>query len=1031
MRTLPRIAWSIIFSVLACGRPVAAAGSPPFEVLETQFRTLPPAARQWIGPLFWLHGDESPERLREYVARVAEGGNGCFTAESRPHRDWLGEGWYRDLGICLEEAKRHGLKMWIFDEKWWPSGEVGGQVPERYGSKRLVATCERVTGPRLLEAPDWGGERFVAGVAGRPAGEAVEGGTLRDLAPFVRDGRLRWQVPPGEWALMKFTWTNHLSGSRYLVDGASRDAVDWYIRTVYQPHYDRFGASFGKEILGFFYDEPETHGDWGTEVLRVLAERRVDWKRALVAFKFRLAGEEQSAARYQYLDALAEAWGRTLYGGITRWCEAHGVRSIGHFLEHSGLYLSPELCAGNLMTLQKYSSMGGIDAVFSQFKPGQRAAYDAPCWQTPKLGSSVTHAYGKPRDVTMVEIFGARGQDLGYPEMKWWADHMQVSGVNFLIPHSFNPRAPRDTDCPPYFYNGGFEPRWPLYRVFADYGSRLSLLLTGGRHVAPVAVLFPGQSRQVGHAAMPDDASEALQDALYDCDWLPYEVFEREAGIDRGVVRLREERYRVLVVPGIEVIPHAVLAKVQRFFERGGVVVACGQLPRRSATLGHSAAEIGAMREAIWGTETSGLSACRMHAAGGRSYLLPEKPTPAQFEAVLARDAGIHPTLEVIQGRTDRWLHVLHRVREGRDLFFVANQNHEGAAREFRLRAQAAGFPEAWDPMRNEIRAMPFTRHGEAAEMDLRLEPNESVLLVFQPTARRLPIRSLPASVPQAGAVEVVRDAIPAVAAPVPPGDDSPARRLAGGSWVWFPGGDPATGVSPGLCHLRRVVPWPADRPLKAATFVGTADNQFTLWINGREVGQGDASAEGWRHPVELDVRSFLRAGPNALALRAVNGGSAPNPAGVIGTLTLDAGDGSPIVVRVDAGWKAAKEAPAGWTEAGFDDSGWPAAKVVAAYGAAPWGQLQGQVTLSPVQADPFAGHFEWSGSPAQVKRVYLEMEDVAPELAARVTVNGHDAGGFIGAPARLEIGRWVAIGRNTIRIDPFAPRHVRVVSGE
>ncbi len=78
--------------------------------------------------------------------------------------------------------------------------------------------------------------------------------------------------------------------------------------------------------------------------------------------------------------------------------------------------------------------------------------------------------------------------------MKWWTDHMQVSGVNFMIPHSFNPRAPYDTDCPPYFYNGGYEPRWPLYRVYANYASRLSLMLNGGRHVCPVAVLFMGQS---------------------------------------------------------------------------------------------------------------------------------------------------------------------------------------------------------------------------------------------------------------------------------------------------------------------------------------------------------------------------------------------------------------------------------------------------------------------------------------------------------------------------------------------------------
>ena len=52
-----------------------------------------------------------------YVGKVAEGGNGCFTAESQPHADWLGPGWFRNLAICLEAAKKHDLKMWICDEK--------------------------------------------------------------------------------------------------------------------------------------------------------------------------------------------------------------------------------------------------------------------------------------------------------------------------------------------------------------------------------------------------------------------------------------------------------------------------------------------------------------------------------------------------------------------------------------------------------------------------------------------------------------------------------------------------------------------------------------------------------------------------------------------------------------------------------------------------------------------------------------------------------------------------------------------------
>ncbi len=358
----------------------------------------------------------------------------------------------------------------------------------------------------------------------------------------------------------------------------------------------------------------------------------MDWKKALVAWKFKLAGEEQAAARYQYQDALAEAWGRTLYGGITRWCREHGVQSIGHFLEHGNVYLHPDLCAGNMFQLQKYSDMGGIDAVFDQFSlgpargPRRTRAGRRPSWAAP-----ITHAYGKPDDVTMVEIFGARGQDLTYPEMKWWTDHMQVSGVNFLIPHSFNPRAPRDTDCPPYFYNGGFEPRWPLYRVFADYTSRLSVMLTGGRHVCPVALLFLGSSAHVGKRVLPDQISEALQDALYDCDWLPYEVFENDMQLGgQGTASSAQESYRVLVVPPVEVIPYATLAKAKEFFDggrRGGRL----RLPARQ--VGHAgqdrrptspscARRSGARR-------SPGLAVCKT-SAGRRAFL------PAAGEA----DAG-------------------------------------------------------------------------------------------------------------------------------------------------------------------------------------------------------------------------------------------------------------------------------------------------------------------------------------------------------------------------------------------------------
>ena len=1014
------------------------AAEPDFATIERNFRELPPAARELTGPLFWLHGDESKEHLEMYVGKVAEGGNGSLTAESRPHNDWLGPNWYRDVDICLQAAKKHGLKLWIFDEKWWPSQGVAGRVPPRYAAKRLAAAAVEVEGPRGFEAEGYMGERYIGAVAGRLTDDkTIDGSSLVDLAAFVHDGKLAWQAPHGRWQVMKFTHEQapglgQGGGSQLGVDGMSRDCVEWFLQTVYQPHYDRFKEDFGKTIVGFFYDEPETRGDWGTELNKVLAESGADWKMAYVAYKFRLSGDDQDAARFAYLDARAETWGRTMYGLTTKWCEARGVKSIGHFMEHGNLYRHQEFCAGDLMRVQKYSSMGGIDAVFTQFKMGRRAANDVPSWQTPKLGSSVTHAYGKPGDVTMCEIFGARGQDLTYPEMKWWADAMHVAGVNFLIQHSFNPRAPYDTDCPPYFYNGGFEPRFPLYRVFADYTSRLSVMLTGGHHVAPVALVTPGQSAHLGKFIPSERISECLQDALYDCDWIPYEVLENDMKISGPELRLRDESFKILFLPAVEVIPYPALAKAKEFFEQGGVVVTHGFLPSRSATLGKSAGDIAALREAVWGSAQPGLTACKRNDRGGRSYLLPEKPTPEDLQRIFTRDAGRPPTLEVIEGETNHWLHVLHRVNAGRDLFFVANQNHEGPARKFRFRITASGVPECWDAMRNEICSVPFRREGDRVELDLTMVPNESVLLVFQPGERVLPTRVEQGGESGNTTLSVTRTPISPGADPSPYPGAGPVRVLESCPWVWFPEGDPMRSAPAATRYFRKGITLPGDISVRKAVFTLTADNRASLSINGKEAGHTDDSVNGWRNPVTLDVSKLLRPGANQLAIAASNATTENevNPAGLIGALLVEFERGEPLCVRIDQTWKASREAPPSWAAATFDDSAWPAAKELARFGGGPWGSFGGKpLTLSPAKADPFLGHCDLpTGIDLAHSRVFLECDALTPEEAARITVNDAYAGGFLCQPLRLDITKHLKPGPNTIRIEPFAPKAARLV---
>jgi hypothetical protein len=1004
----------------------AGAQEPDLATLERQFREVPKEARRLAGPLFWLHGDESPERLATMLEKVAESGNGCFTAESRPHKDWLGEGWYRDLKVCLDAAKRLNLEMWIFDEKWWPSQMLGGKVPPEHGSKTMGAETATVEGPKRFAADGYGGKFFIGAVAGKEGEGGIDGSSLVDLAPHIRGGQLSWDAPAGRWQVMKFTWAftgpKGMQQKMIAVDGASRDCVDWFLRTVYQPHYDRFKEDFGKTIRGYFYDEPETLGDWGPEAMKVLAERQVDWKKALVAWKFRLAGEEQVAAKYQYADAFAEAWGRTMYGGMSKWCRERGVRSIGHFMEHGNDLFSRQLCAGNMFQLQKYSDMGGIDLVCRQYYPGQKKT---GLFQMPKLGSSITHVYGKDDDLAMCEIFGAYGQDITYPQMKWLTDQMQVRGINFMIPHSFNPRAPFDTDCPPYFYNGGYEPRYPLYRVYADYTSRLSLMLSGGRHVAPVAFLFPGQSVHAGRSIRPDELTNALDDANYDCDWVPYDAFD-EAALEGKEIRLHRERYRILIVPAAEVVPYATMEKARKFFDQGGVVVGYGFLPSKSAAIGKTSADVAAVVEAVWGGgAATGLAACRTSPAGGKSYLLPAKPTAAQLKQVFA-DAGVRSTFEVLEGETGNWLHVLHRVRSGRDVFLVCNQNHEGAARRFTFRLTAEGEPEGWDAMGGAAVAVPFQRRdAKTVDVTLTMEPSESVLLIFMPKARPLPSREAKAV---GGPVEVVRDHAAKFESPALPGEKE-APPLDGSSWVWYPEGNPAAAAPPGSRWFRGRLTLPAGRKVRKASFLVSADNSFVLHVNGRKAGEGSE----WSSPENIDVAAFLKAGENVFAIEASNGTDQPNPAGLIGVCKVDLEGGDPLTLRIDRAWKVANKEQGGWEKPGFDDGAWAAAKEIAPFGGGPWGRLgggRGRMTVSPLKADPFLGRCELpDGVDLKACRAFLEMDDLpAPEISAAVKVNGKPAGGCIGRPFRVEVTALLRSGANTVEIQPVSPKAARLI---
>lgn len=92
------------------------------EVLEGQ-------EQNYILPFLWQHGEEE-QAIREEMARVHEAGIGAVCVESRPHPDFLGPKWWKDMDIIMEEARKRGMKVWILDDDHFPTGHAGGKVKE-------------------------------------------------------------------------------------------------------------------------------------------------------------------------------------------------------------------------------------------------------------------------------------------------------------------------------------------------------------------------------------------------------------------------------------------------------------------------------------------------------------------------------------------------------------------------------------------------------------------------------------------------------------------------------------------------------------------------------------------------------------------------------------------------------------------------------------------------------------------------------------------------------------------------------------
>ncbi len=702
---------AVLLSLLVLTRP---AGAENLEALRKDFTASDPP--KTLGPLFWLHGDEDEQLIRHIIGKMDEGGCCEFTIESRPHKFYLQQKWWDDLAVCFDEAEKRGMKVWIFDEKWFPSGMAGGLVQQAnptFERQYLVAHRKDITGPGTQRITPPKGDRVIAIVAGKVTGKAIDPDSLRvvDSAGAAPAEPFPWKAPQGQWAVFAFVQGHH---GRY-VDSLSSACFDTFIKLTHQATYDRYKDKFGTLIQGFFTDEPGFHNHGGQfpwtfgffDIFRSI--KGYDLKRLLPALVADV-GPDTHAIRFDYWDAVVTRYAEVFYKKIGDWCEAHGVRHIGHHYEHNHLHYSFGAGPGHLFRTQQYMHMGGIDLVCGQVWPETRSL---DYWGMPKLASSISHIYGMTDDLAMNESFGAHGWRCGLTDMKWLTDWQCVRGINTIVPHAFNPRWP-DEDCPPFFYARGHNPQWKHFRIWADYTNRLCHLLRKGTFVGDAIVLYPAESHWIGWNEPVEEVQAALQKTQVDYDLVPYEFWSnpRVCRIRGDKIHIQMMAFKVVVLPGVDFIPVRVLERLKAFAEAGGIVIASSRLPSRSCDRGQDA-KVAELVKQIWSD-----------ALANRVQLAETKP---ELQALLRSDL-FEPDVQFWPGHEG--LRVLHRRRAGADIYLLTNEWLDETV-DGELSVRGHGRYEWWDATTGSCEPVRVSQVVSGRTLiPLRLQPFESRLLV-------------------------------------------------------------------------------------------------------------------------------------------------------------------------------------------------------------------------------------------------------------------------------------------------------------
>ena len=709
--------------------------------------------------------------------------------------------------------------------------------------------------------------------------EAIDPARVIDLTAKMRpDGRLDWDPPAGKWMVLRLGYAltgevNHPAtpaATGLEVDKLSRKDVEAYVEEYVKMISSTAGPYWGKSFKSFLMDSWEAEQEnWTEEMQQEFASRRgYAMTKYLPVLTGRVVGSraESEGFLWDMRRTQADMLADNHYGVATRYFKAYGV---GLYAEAMGIGM-PTTGDGLLNKSKVTVPMGEFWVPTPGIKNAKSQEEDV------REASSAAHIYGKP--VAATESFttdprpAAWGQGPFY--LKGLADEAFARGINRIIFDASEQQPFVDDAHKPGMTLGPYGHFYTRTITWAEesiawntYLARCSYLLQQGKPVSDVAYFYGEDAPATAPYWKKIDPE---QPAHYDFDWVNADVLLHGATASPGRLRLASGMsYRLLVLPNdLHRLSLPLLRNIHALVDQGAVLL--GPKPDSSPSLADGRdgqAEVRKLADDLWG---NGDAAAGVHAFGkGRVYtgksiedVLAAEDTLPDFTWSTAEEAGAEIPYSLPAGDADQDLIFIHRSDNGREIYFVATQEHHSldVKASFRVNGKT---PRLWHPESGESEPVSYTMEHGQTTVPLHFDAQGSVFVVFDGIAKA-PSRVVPAKTrTQLAAVDGTWKLT------FPPNWGAPGEAEFPALISWTQSAEAGVKYFSGTAtyHKQMVAPREWFRPgARVLLDLGAVKEIAEVTVNGKPVG-----GILWKPPFVADVTGALKPGANELSIKVTN----------------------------------------------------------------------------------------------------------------------------------------------------------------